>query len=181
MSQFLDTQTRSRIEELCRVEARLVMVKMGFSLDELDKLDLVRVKYHARRTSTAGTGSATLVTINLHLNKTEAELTETLMHELAHSICAIKYKDAVGHGRRWKDVMLCMGREPKRCHAIDLSEVYPDKWRKCNCSVCDTYHLISKRKVKQAKRGSVIMCNCGKPIVVLTKQELETANRLKQG
>lgn len=177
---FLDNLTRERLEAQCRKDAINAMDKLNASASQFERFNKVVVKYHARRTSSAGTGSATEVTINLHLNDNEAEFIDTMMHEFAHSICFIMYgnQEGRGHGYRWKSIMLIMGREPKRCHDIDLAEAYPDKYRKVVCS-CGKVHNFSRKSIsKVVRRGTVYLCECKAVLNVLQPEERQVAARV---
>lgn len=178
MSLFLDLLTREWLESQCREDAYKVMAKLHATADHYMKFSKVVVKYHARRTAAAGYANAEHVNMNLHLNANEAEFIDTLMHEFAHSISMIMYgKDGGGHGFRWKSVMLSMGREPKRCHDIDLAEAYPDRWRKVMC-VCGKAYSLSKRAVNKAIRGTIYRCDCRSVLQVLTADERQLASRV---
>jgi len=173
---FLDKNTRVTLHIECCDIAFDVAKDIKFTKKQHQELVCVTIKEHARRTQTAGTGSKTEVSINLHLNKDEEEYRDTLLHELAHSMCYIKYKGNVGHGPEWKHIMVLMGQEPKRCHNISLADAYPDKYRHYTCECTRTYEF-SKRKLNKMRRGNVYRCICEREIKPLTGEEKEMAAR----
>lgn len=57
------------------------------------------------------------------LNHDEAEILETLLHEIAHAITWREYGHT-GHGPAWKAVCRRIGCKPKRCAEKQLTDKY---------------------------------------------------------
>jgi len=80
------------------------------------------------RGTTAGIAyySRHLVDLNmqLYLENPSYFFNQTIPHEVAHLASVhIHGLKGAGHGREWKVIMGLIGREPKRCHSLNVSSV----------------------------------------------------------
>lgn len=178
MSQFLKLITRQQLQIDCLKIAIKALEKLKAYDSSYDhRLRNVTVKDHARRTSSAGNATSTKIEMNLHLNKTEKDYKETLLHEYAHSIVMLVHDD-YSHGALWKSVMVSMDQLPIRCHDFDLTKAYPDRWTKVVCPGCGEGRDWSNRKMNKARRGIVYTCVCGTVLnPIKTKVESRQAAR----
>lgn len=111
---------------------------------------------------------------------------DTVVHEFAHLVQQQNYPRSQAHGKEWKGVMIAFGKDPKRCHTMDLefannhynsvvkgikgSTVTPTKTRqvktfkyKCGCM---THELSSIRHNKVLKgTGSYSCKHCNTKLV----------------
>ncbi len=78
------------------------------------------------------------IALTMPLLNTEEKYFSTLCHEWAHAVCHLGYPDgsSIGHGPRWKAVMVVMGRPPNRCTSHSLADVYPNKFVDVVCPHC---------------------------------------------
>lgn len=82
----------------------------------------------------------------------EAQIEETVVHELAHVAAWLVAGDR-GHGAAWKETMHALGFEPRRTHAMDVSDQpgVQRRWRYvCAC----TRHELSTTRHNRVERGS---------------------------
>lgn len=179
MSKFLTPNQRRDIQASCLKHVVETMRCIGATVRQFTLVELVKIKDHARRTSTAGSATSSTIEMNLHLNKTEADYRCTLLHEYAHVVCYKMFpKETAHHGPKWAMVMVALGEEPVRCHDKVLSELYPEKWRRITCTVCMKSFDISNRKVnKVLKQGQHYLCSCGKELDILKPEEKRIAAR----
>jgi predicted SprT family Zn-dependent metalloprotease len=69
----------------------------------------------------------------------EAEITDTLLHEIAHALCG----PGVGHGSAWRRVAVSIGCNGERCHTLDTSE--NAKYQiTCECGQVFSWHRRPK-------------------------------------
>lgn len=91
-------------------------------------------------------------------------LSTTIPHEVAHLVACQLYGPGVGHGARWKKIMVdCFNLPPDRCHSMDTSQssARPYVYR-CPCKTFS----ISVRVHKRIERGEGRICKaCTKPLV----------------
>lgn len=67
-----------------------------------------------------------LVDLNmqLYLENPSYFFNQTIPHEVAHLASVhIHGSKGAGHGKEWKVIMGLIGREPKRCHTLNVSSV----------------------------------------------------------
>jgi SprT protein len=109
--------------------------------------------------TTAGTAYYKANTI--HLNKklfTENINTfnQTIGHEVAHLINYEVYGKR-GHGPTWKNVMIMMGLEPRRCHSykVERRSHKPVAYGKCECRADIP---IKTRRYNKILRGAKYKC-----------------------
>ena len=84
---------------------------------------------------------------NFIKNSNEAEIYDTILHEIAHALVGPKH----GHGIVWKNMAKRLGCSAKRCHSLEFSDY---KWiRYCKNSCWEQ---------KTHRRKSNLMCRkCG--------------------
>lgn len=60
----------------------------------------------------------------LYLENSSHFFNDTIPHEVAH-LAAVYIHGAkgIGHGKEWKVMMRLIGREPTRCHTLDVTNV----------------------------------------------------------
>ena len=73
-----------------------------------------------------------------------SEITETLLHEIAHALVG----PGVGHGSAWRRVALSIGSNGQRCHSVDVSNdaryVY-----ECKCGTTHSWHRRPKDTIRR--------------------------------
>lgn len=109
---------------------------------------------------------------------------DTVVHEFAHLVQKQHYPTSQPHGIEWKRVMVSLGKDPKRCHNMDLtsaittynssvkgstSTVTPIKKRNVktfsyHCK-CRNHELTSIRHNKVLKGENYICKTCGTRLV----------------
>jgi predicted SprT family Zn-dependent metalloprotease len=86
-------------------------------------LNGVRVILSERLVRSAGQAKVKHHTIVLNVRLLAAhpdQLITVIVHEVAH-LLAYKLHGDRGHGPAWKQLMVALGCEPRRCHAMDTS------------------------------------------------------------
>jgi len=64
------------------------------------------------------------VNMQLYVENPVYFFNQTLPHEVAHlASYFINGLSGTGHGKEWKVIMGLIGREPKRCHNLDVTNV----------------------------------------------------------
>lgn len=67
-----------------------------------------------------------------HLNSTDAEVKNTVLHEIAHALCFIHNQER-GHGYNWKRWCVKVGAKPTRCGSSSgMTYKYSYYCRNCN-------------------------------------------------
>ena len=85
----------------------------------------------------------------------EAEVKNTILHEIAHAIAGHK----AGHGPEWKEVCRCVGADPVRCYSSDEVKAPPPNWIG-TCTACGKeYERL--RLSKRARASSCSVCSKG--------------------
>ena len=87
-------------------------------------------------------------------NNDEAEVQETILHEIAH----IKAGVRAGHGTLWKQWARMVGAKPVRCADARAVNMVESNYIVV-CTVCGQTTRKAHRRVKLANR---YCCNCGK-------------------
>lgn len=95
------------------------------------------------------------------------QLIPTYLHELAHVVANLIYKQNCGHGPLWKKVMFVLGVSDERCHSMDTS-AFAKRQRRFlyECMKCARpFHLTLVRHKKQQARLSAhgsgaYLCKC---------------------
>lgn len=77
---------------------------------------------------------------------TDLEVRDTILHEIAHALCGPK----VGHGKQWKEKMVELGANPRRCFSAE-EVVMPKMKYTVTCPQCNTT-VQRSRKTKIACR-----------------------------
>jgi predicted SprT family Zn-dependent metalloprotease len=81
----------------------------------------------------------------LTLMNTQAEVEDTIRHEIAHALAPPK----AGHGRLWKLQCIITGANPKRCYdSADVSQPQGDWSATCPCCKRTYYKFRQPRKTK---------------------------------
>lgn len=125
------------------------------------------------RSGIAGQAVYTNWTLRINPNlyrKYPAQMLEvTIPHEVAHLVSAEMYgKEGVGHGPRWKSVMIALGQKPDRCHkmlvpAAKTKAVY-------GCQNCEKQILTSRKGHFMAMNGAKFKpCKCKGEFIYLGK------------
>lgn len=81
----------------------------------------------------------------------QTQLVETVAHELAH-VAAFRIAGDRGHGAAWRDVMLRLGFEPQRTHALDVSD-QPGVQRRWTYACGCTRHELTTTRHRRIQRG----------------------------
>ncbi|KIL03109.1 hypothetical protein EGJ28_21320 [Stutzerimonas xanthomarina] len=107
------------------------------------------------------------------LDQNPQEMLRTIIpHEVAHLVACQLYGPKVGHGPRWKQIMMnCFNLPPDRCHDLDtsLASAKPFIYR-CGCKAFN----ISTRMHKQMERGQLRHCKaCKQPLAYSHVEEVE--------
>ncbi|MBA1306640.1 SprT family zinc-dependent metalloprotease [Stutzerimonas stutzeri] len=107
------------------------------------------------------------------LDQHPQEMLRTIIpHEVAHLVACQLYGPKVGHGHRWKQIMVnCFNLPPDRCHDLDTSvaSAKPFIYR-CGCKTFS----ISIRMHKQMERGQLRLCKaCKQPLTYSHVEEVE--------
>lgn len=90
------------------------------------------------------------LSIHYVASNTEASVTDTILHEIAHALCG---PDA-GHGARWQRKCVELGAVPKRCGDAVMPR---GSWR-ATCPACGLEHHRHRRPMK----GRTYFCRpCG--------------------
>jgi predicted SprT family Zn-dependent metalloprotease len=113
-----------------------------------------RVEITNRLRTTAGKASPSqhMVLFNLHMLLLEPNYHETIVHEVAH-IFACYYLRSRGHDKPWRNVMIRMGLEPKRCHEYASSKRNARVTLKC--PHCNRSVVMTTNKLTRMKNGRV--------------------------
>ena len=152
----------------------------------------VKIKYDLKSIRTAGMAVTNPWTQRFDMRLHEAALNEyqedyiegTVVHEFAHLVQHCFYNKGGNrpkpHGKEWKRVMRELGKNPERCHSMNLSQAMekfakvsgkpaPKKRQlkrftyKCNC---DTHELTSIRHNKIKNGQASYTCrSCGSKLV----------------
>ncbi len=85
----------------------------------------------------------------------EAEVKNTILHEIAHAIAGHK----AGHGPEWKEVCRCVGADPARCYSSDEVKAPPPNWVG-TCPACGKEYK-RLRLSKRARESSCSVCSNG--------------------
>ena len=127
------------------------------------KMKLPTIQYDLRGT-VGGQASprANAIRVNailLHENE-EHYLHQVVPHELAHLIAASLHGRVQAHGYEWKSIMRGLGKEPDRCHTMDVTNAQVKKKRTitCFCGRCGKDIMMTKRGVDQLHRYTTKCC-----------------------
>jgi predicted SprT family Zn-dependent metalloprotease len=121
----------------CRIEPKfyqLIRLAVVRTHERVIKADLAspevreylngcRVFLSNRMVSSAGSAKPKKHCIVLNarlLAKYPNELLTVVVHEVCH-LLAFKFYEDCGHGKPWKQLMIRLGCEPRRCHTLDTS------------------------------------------------------------
>lgn len=95
------------------------------------------------------------------VNSTDDFIARTVPHELCHlAIEHMHPRRGIGHGKPWKNLMIELGCDPKRCHSYDMSKLRDYEYR---CEECGAVYHFSKRRHNACRRGSQYICNKNRP------------------
>ena len=108
------------------------------------------------------------IQLNPHLLKNETDLDQTLMHELCHAADCVLYGKR-GHGRTWRNLMRLSGRQVRRCHNYDVSNLKRKQKRYPARCKCRTYELSAVR-FNRIQNGAVYSCKTCKEGLTLMSQ-----------
>jgi predicted SprT family Zn-dependent metalloprotease len=101
-----------------------LLIKADLATPEIrEYLNECRVLLSARMVSSAGVARWKLqcIVLNVRLLALYPDaLPTTVVHEVCHLLAAKLYGDH-GHGKQWKQLMVTLGYEPRRCHTLDPS------------------------------------------------------------
>lgn len=91
----------------------------------------------------------------------EEYLNQTIPHEVAHIVQYQIYPYCGGHGRAWKGIMRVFGKDPKRCHDYDLTNVTVRRQRRIRyeCEPGCEHMLTMTRHNKIQRKGDKYRCN----------------------
>lgn len=105
------------------------------------------------------------ITLNKRLlQKNMDKLENTLNHELAHLLSFKLYgREGKGHGKKWKETMITLGRDPKRCHQMDVSTIVNRHHAICSCTV---FKITTNMKNKILKGQNFKCKSCHTRIIV---------------
>jgi predicted SprT family Zn-dependent metalloprotease len=117
---------------------------------------------HARRRFGSCAPTLKRITLSRPLTflNTEAEVRDTILHEIAHALTP-----GDGHGRKWKAACVRIGAKPQRCYT-DQQVVAPPRRpapMQIGCTRCD---LWSDRRRRPAPGTKYICRRCRGPVVV---------------
>lgn len=93
-------------------------------------------------------------------------LAQTVPHEVAHYLTFLHFGRGVRpHGEEWRQIMLELGADPRRCHTFDTSGTVTRRVRRyayhCECSD----HALSSIRHHRVLRGASYLCKrCGQPL-----------------
>jgi SprT protein len=93
-------------------------------------------------------------------------LAQTVPHEVAHYLTFLHFGRGVRpHGEEWRQIMLGLGADPRRCHNFDTSGIATRRMRRyayhCDCST----HALSSIRHRRVLRGARYLCGrCGQPL-----------------
>lgn len=145
----------------------------------------MELRYNLKGVATAGQAvthrySNDLFRMELHpaalMEYQEEYIEGTVVHEFAHLVQKQHHPMSKPHGKEWKEVMVAFGKDPKRCHSMNLRNAL-EKFAKitgkpapkqrrmgrhayvCNC---DTHQLSTVRHNKVRSGKASYSCkNCG--------------------
>lgn len=157
--------------EVKEMVLRISRDEIGCSPAQMDQLSMVRVVEDCNwLAGTAGTWSTRTITVRLNMTvlKTEKDYRDTLVHEWAHAVAAIRF-GVHGHGQVWKNVARSLGDDGARCHTIKLAEKLPGRYTSYACP-CGQHFNLSYRVVAKIKGGQRRWCRKCKTSISLDKQ-----------
>lgn len=134
--------------------------------------DLPPVIINSRLRTTAGRcfyqrTKAGYICVKVDFNKTLMEanktdfIVDTIPHELAHAMDKIVFNNK-GHGSTWRECFRAItnGREPTRCHSMDVSAVITKRAKpktttmRCACKEWE----FTPQRMAWVKKGKVYFC-----------------------
>lgn len=180
----LTNKAMLEINERADALVKKVLVKFHAKPTALDTLK-IHAKDKSRAVKKAGVYHPKQHEIEINLNVIRvfedpcAEYEDTLLHELAHAICAAVWpvRDFddhsdwpewafVHHGHQWELVMRAMGRKPKH-HLVFTARqkhaVAPTRYSLLRCPVCKREYVITKKaqQTLETAPGTYFECvNC---------------------
>ena len=174
----LQTLVEKRVERLQK-QAEQVYGKRVPNVEIKYNLKSVRVGGQARSNPYIGLFQMELHPAALHEYQ-EDYIEGTVVHEFAHLVQKQHYPQSKPHGKEWKQVMRAFGKNPERCHSMDLRGAMEKfakvsgkpapkirqqkRWGyKCGC---DTHQITTVRHNK-IQRGQASYCcrACGGKLV----------------
>jgi len=98
---------------------------------------------HARRQLGICRFTSKRIELSRHMvtANTEAEVRETLLHEIAHALAGHR----AGHGPKWRAICLKIGAKPQRCDT--QAQMPKGRWRAV-CGSCGREHDRHRRPMK---------------------------------
>ncbi len=125
------------------------------------------VYFQHSHTAGRARGSKT-IEINTDLaEKYPENLRDTVLHELAHCMTALKYQRRVKpHGPEWQDIACLLGANPKACHDMDQPDIKRRRHGRhtYHCG-CTEHHLTTGKHNKIQIYGMTRKClGCGEQL-----------------
>ena len=114
-----------RMIRLAVVSTHERLIKADLASPEVrEYLNGCRVLLSNRLVSSAGIAKVKkhCIVLNLRLLALHPdELLTVVVHEVCHLLAAKLYGVRGGHGKQWKELMVALGCEPRRCHTLDTN------------------------------------------------------------
>lgn len=108
-----------------------------------------------------------VIELNPRLLITPERLESTLMHELAH-VAAINLYQSRGHGKVWKQCMIRLGRDPRRCHNYEEAKKIRRKQERFTVACDCREYNFTKTRINKIKRGVTYTCrSCFEPVRIV--------------
>ncbi|YCM42435.1 SprT family zinc-dependent metalloprotease [Verrucomicrobiaceae bacterium 227] len=79
----------------------------------------------------------------------EEEVRDTVLHEIAHALAWIRYRENCGHDERWKAICVEIGARPERC--FDEEVISPElPWALCHGESGEVFSTYSRKPSRNA-------------------------------
>lgn len=102
---------------------------------------------HAKRRFGLCSPSNKTISISRHLAalNTDAEVLDTILHEIAHALAFEKYHTNCGHDSRWQAIAQQIGARPQRCYDSQQVTQTPGNWQIVHKTTGEVFYTYYRR------------------------------------
>jgi SprT protein len=111
-----------------------------------------------------------------------ADFDQTIIHEVAHLVTRAVHGRAVEpHGHQWRNVMVALGGEPRRCHSYDVESVKIERTKyRYECPQCGkTFDVGPKIHKKISVLGRTYRCRCSGAVKFVSVKARTATSEIK--